>query len=397
MESSLKKKLIISYLMFLIIILIVANISLSNEGIYEVYVNGSSIGCYSEVDDIRNKYNNIKEQIDDIVCDNNGKGEFTYRKVKAKNINESNDNIRDLTISSINTEAILTKIVINDKCYGSVLNEKEGKDVLKRLGELYIEKNNINKDNILSVDVKANIKYEKIKDRVCNIPTIDEIANNIIRDSNFNDIVTVEVLSKEVREDKIYPITKIIRRDDMYIGESLTNEGEEGRKEIVASVLYNNGIKKNEEIIKEDVISESVDTIIYRGTKNPINDGIAFLSNPTRGGYVTSNFGPRWGSTHSGMDIAGEFGDPVYAALDGVVVECKYDGNYGNKILLRHEDNISTIYGHLSKFEVNVGDEIKKGDTIGRIGSTGRSTGPHLHFEVRANGNPVNPKKYILN
>lgn len=118
---------------------------------------------------------------------------------------------------------------------------------------------------------------------------------------------------------------------------------------------------------------------------------------PTRGGYVTSNFGPRWGSTHSGMDIAGEMGDPVYSALDGKVKECRYDGSYGNKILLQHEDGIETIYGHLSKFEVKVGDEIKKGQLIGRVGSTGRSTGPHLHFEVRVNGSPVDPKKYLVN
>ena len=97
----------------------------------------------------------------------------------------------------------------------------------------------------------------------------------------------------------------------------------------------------------------------------------------------SSSYGWRWGRPHSGIDIALNTGDPIHAAFDGVVRLAKYNGGYGNCIVIRHYNNLETLYGHLSKINVKVGQEVKAGDVIGLGGSTGRSTGPHLHFECR--------------
>lgn len=109
---------------------------------------------------------------------------------------------------------------------------------------------------------------------------------------------------------------------------------------------------------------------------------------------ITSNFGPRWSRYHYGADLRLSIGDSVLACFDGIVRIAKYNrGGYGNYVLIRHHNGLETLYGHLSKRLVKVGQEVKAGDLIGFGGNTGRSTGPHLHFEVRYRGNAFNPKE----
>ena len=98
---------------------------------------------------------------------------------------------------------------------------------------------------------------------------------------------------------------------------------------------------------------------------------------------------------HAGIDIPGPTGQPVYAARDGVVLTASARGGYGNVIVIDHGDGMSTVYAHLSKFNVEAGDELKVGDDIGDIGSTGNSTGPHLHFEIRLGGSPTDPLQWL--
>ena len=106
---------------------------------------------------------------------------------------------------------------------------------------------------------------------------------------------------------------------------------------------------------------------------------------PTRGLW-TSGFGYRWGVLHGGIDIANSIGTPILAAADGVVVSAGYEGGYGNIVKMRHSDGTATLYGHNSSVLVNVGQRVMAGDQIARMGNTGNSTGPHLHFEVHLNG-----------
>lgn len=122
---------------------------------------------------------------------------------------------------------------------------------------------------------------------------------------------------------------------------------------------------------------------------------------PTRG-WVTSTFGlrtsPFTGSKrmHDGMDIATRLGNPVVSTADGVVLYAGVKSGYGKVVILDHGYGLGTRYGHLSKIEVSAGEEVTRGQTIARVGNTGRSTGPHLHYEVRLAGAPVNPSRYIL-
>jgi murein DD-endopeptidase MepM/ murein hydrolase activator NlpD len=106
---------------------------------------------------------------------------------------------------------------------------------------------------------------------------------------------------------------------------------------------------------------------------------------PTKGAW-TSGFGYRWGVLHGGIDIANAIGTPILAASDGVVIDAGPQGGYGNWVKLRHADGTVTLYGHLSAWNVEIGQRVWAGDQIAKMGNTGNSTGPHLHFEVLLNG-----------
>ena len=109
----------------------------------------------------------------------------------------------------------------------------------------------------------------------------------------------------------------------------------------------------------------------------------------------TSGFGPRWGRMHNGTDFAAPIGTPVYATADGVVIFAGWSSGYGRLIKIQHEFGIETRYAHLNAIRVSVGDRVSRGQRIGDMGNSGRSTGPHLHYEVHVGGRPVNPMTYI--
>jgi murein DD-endopeptidase MepM/ murein hydrolase activator NlpD len=123
---------------------------------------------------------------------------------------------------------------------------------------------------------------------------------------------------------------------------------------------------------------------------------------PVRG-ILTDGFGGRSdpftgeAGQHNAVDISSAVGQPVRSPADGIVVKAEWANGYGNVVYVSHGYGYSTRYGHLSGFAVRPGARIKRGDILGYVGSTGRSTGPHLHYEVRVNNNPVNPLEYILN
>ena len=112
-------------------------------------------------------------------------------------------------------------------------------------------------------------------------------------------------------------------------------------------------------------------------------------------GPITSPFGMRWGKLHPGIDIGVPMGTPIHAAASGQVIYAGWMTGYGNLTVIDHGGGIATAYAHQSKLEVSVGDEVTQGQEIGLVGSTGHSTGPHLHFEVRVNGVPVDPMAYL--
>ncbi len=137
----------------------------------------------------------------------------------------------------------------------------------------------------------------------------------------------------------------------------------------------------------------------------PATPGLADLtSTPTLWpviGHLTGTFGERMdpfsgdGAFHTGVDISSQYGDAVRVTADGVVIEADERAGYGRLVVVDHGFGVTTYYGHLSTLNVVAGQQIRRGDTIGNVGVSGRSTGPHVHYEVRINGAPVNPMRYL--
>ena len=130
------------------------------------------------------------------------------------------------------------------------------------------------------------------------------------------------------------------------------------------------------------------------GSHSSATPSVAGLIWPIQG-VLTSPFGMRWGRMHEGIDIGAATGTPIYAAAGGTVIYAGWESGYGNLTVIDHGNGLATAYGHQSKIAVSNGQTVSRGQLIGYVGSTGHSTGPHLHFEVRVNGTPVNPLSYL--
>jgi len=156
----------------------------------------------------------------------------------------------------------------------------------------------------------------------------------------------------------------------------------------------------------DDLLSKAPElSLVLSRDKQDMEDHIYMMEHtpdekPTYGKY-TSFFGERrWGHIHKGLDIANDIGTKIHATASGVVIYAGWHGSYGRKIIIYHGPGLydakySTVYAHLSKIYVKVGEEVTKGDIIGTMGNTGNSTGPHLHYEVLVNGVPENPMDFF--
>lgn len=205
-------------------------------------------------------------------------------------------------------------------------------------------------------------------------------------------LINVEVLYEKKAEEIIKHTKKVEETDTMFKGDTkVKQEGSDGKRIATYLVREENGVQAGQSVIEEKVIVEPKDHIVLKGTKVIPSRGSGVFAWPAEGGYISSKKGYRWGRQHEGIDIARPNGYTIKASDNGIVEAAGMDGTYGNRIIVNHQNGYKTIYAHLSSISVSVGDVVPQGSKIGVMGSTGRSTGTHLHFEVKKNGVTVNP------
>ena len=205
-------------------------------------------------------------------------------------------------------------------------------------------------------------------------------------------VVTKEKIAEneEIQHETIYEKDDTMRQGQVKI----TKPGKNGLKKVTYLVTKVNGQPMEEELVSEEVIEPPVPAYAKRGTKVIKGEGTGKFVWPVVGAKLTSSFGTRWGKMHKGIDMTGNRN--ILAADNGVVVYAGNEGDgYGNKIIIDHKNGFKTVYAHLSKIYTSKGKIVEKGEKIGYMGSTGDSTGVHLHFEVQRNGVAENPMKYL--
>lgn len=207
-------------------------------------------------------------------------------------------------------------------------------------------------------------------------------------------MVTV-VVRRTIKESESIPFEVEYKENSkMEKGETkVIQEGSKGARFVTYDLVLKNGDITWKKEVSENITAKPVKKIVEKGTKVNPSRGTGTLVWPA-GGYVSSEFGYRWGKLHKGIDIAGS--GSVQAADHGRVVSAGDTGDgYGKKIIINHGNGMTTMYAHLASIAVSVGQTVGQGQHIGVKGSTGYSTGVHLHFEVHVNGAAVNPRQYL--
>lgn len=244
-----------------------------------------------------------------------------------------------------------------------------------------------------------------------NIPLADLVEmNDALEDENSTIRVDQELiitvpepeLSIIWQEEQIYEESydeqiQYVDNDQWYTTQTETlQQPSAGLRKVVAVTTYKNGEAQERELLKEEVYAQAIPKIVERGTIIPPT-----YIKPLSGGRLSSGFGARSAPTagassnHRGVDWATPIGTPVVASNTGTVVTAGWVSGYGYAVYINHSDGRQTRYGHLSKVLVKVGQTVTQGQQIALSGNTGRSTGPHVHFEIRINGTAVNPLNHL--
>ncbi|MDM8534654.1 M23 family metallopeptidase [Clostridiaceae bacterium HSG29] len=371
-----------------------------------------------------------------------------------KNSLEIKSDYKFMNIDQIDSAMISAyAIKINDENKVYLKTEQDAQDVLYNLKKIYISDDE--NTEIVKIYFDENIEINEVYLNIIdlkNIRTADEALNLIVKGTdeerkhkiksgeNFwvladdynisvNDLVkanpevvperlqigqevslivpeplinvcTVEnvTYNEKIQYDVVYEDNANLYKDEYRV----KLRGAYGTKEIEAELVKKDGRELGKVVLNEEIISEPTTKVVYKGTKNPPPSiGTGVFSKPLNRGTITSGYGMRFHPVyrsyrmHTGVDIATSKGTSVLAADGGKVIYAGWKTGYGYCVIIDHGANLTSMYGHLSSINVKNGEKVYKGKTIGGVGSTGTSTGNHLHFEIRKLGNDINPNKYI--
>lgn len=249
----------------------------------------------------------------------------------------------------------------------------------------------INTDNWYALNLRLN-----------ELTYVYEIYNQVIDNTWDSEVKlnsvqgTIEIELKSIEKEK-----ELLQKKKDFIKDQMDKKIEVFNQigaEKYSLASYSTQLETYSEELEKTIVK--LQSFGYMGSN--IVKGKGVMMWPTDGGSISSGYGNRIHpiykeeKMHTGIDIGGiGYDAPVYASADGIVITAGWLGGYGNAVIIDHGNGISTLYGHNSKLTVKVGQEVKRGDLIAKSGSTGVSTGPHIHFEVRVNGKTVNPLEWL--
>lgn len=338
---------------------------------YSLQVNGKDIGTVKSKDMANKVLNKIKEPYIELVKKKNGKVEEVKIVEDVKIVKEK------VPVSQIKEYDKVLAILQRGTDEEKIHEVKKGESFWS-----IAHKYNITVDDLIAANLGKDSELIQPGDKL-----------NLIVPKPYLTVATVEekTLTEKIEYEVKYEDVNYLYKDETRIKRA----GKYGEREVLAKVKKQNGIEVAREVISETIKSQPVAQIVLKGTKAiPAVKGTGVFMSPTRG-KLTSRFGSRWGKFHEGVDLASRTGTPIKAADGGTVTFAGWRGAYGYMVQIDHGGGFITRYAHCSKIYVKKGEKVYKDKTIAAVGNTGRSTGPHVHFEVRKYGTPKNPLSYI--
>lgn len=316
-----------------------------------------------------------------------------YQKPMLKRISDRNN------ITSI---VFADNVVIKEVEYSGIFSSAD--EALARLNQnkdeaqLYTVQSG---DNMWDIAQKFNISFRDLATYNPDIE-LDKIwPNNVITLQPSKPSLDVIITTTQTVEEAI-PFTNEIQYDNTMISTArvVVKPGVEGKKNVTYDIKTINGFPSTVEVVNEEILSEPVSGILKVGTQKTARRTSTNNFGVTTG-RLSSGFGYRLHPItgrrefHYGIDISGPTGTPVKSYASGTVTRATFSSGYGRYVVVNHGGGLSTLYAHLSSISVSVGTRVDVGTQIGKMGSTGLSTGSHLHFEVNRNGTRVNPLGYL--
>lgn len=425
---------------FIILVISTVFMSAGNPKVYIVKVNNKFIGYINKYDIYKSAINNIKlinkgASLKSVVVERTHEvaNAFATETTIEKAINKE----LGFNISSVAVSANGTVIAI-------VSNYDDAKKVVEGIKKYYYPKISNGKITVTSSKIEENITTSDVNTEPKGILSVKDAIKKIVNGRGAEKSYAIKdgdtiwdiALANDLEVEVIQAANPKLNMDKIKIGQviklavnmpyvnvkltasvnskeqipfesrSVTNKkirkglkkvaqhGRNGLAEIQKNVTIINGNIINENITSNKTLYAAKDEIIIVGGMAPMYAASGTFMKPSRG-RLSSSFGRRWGKMHEGIDLAGPTGSPIDAADSGKVSFVGIRNGYGLCVMINHGNGLQTLYGHTSKTFVKSGQSVKKGQRIASIGSTGHSTGPHLHFEVRKNGVPVNPLVYL--
>ena len=267
-------------------------------------------------------------------------------------------------------------------------------ELQERLNE-YMEQNK--EENIAFIEMKSLPEYSMCLVKKDNETNDEEIFQKV---TGLGTAYYEYYVILEGTEEKYYVATKEQAQE---IINELTDKKSSNINKITYDQVFGTNIQEfsdTETIIaalyKKPVVRQSAGSYTIASTTTKLDLGISLIGPVSSGYTITSRYGPRSSGTHTGLDLAAPTGTNIVAAAGGTVSYVNYSNvSYGNCIKINHGNGIETLYAHCNELYVSVGETVSQGQLIATVGSTGNSTGPHLHLEIRVNGMVVNPQHYM--
>lgn len=410
---------------------------------YEIKMDGKVLGIVRTEDEFKEAVDAIKKEIKTLYGHEFVMPEdVEILEVKAKDdeLTKTQDIIYNIK-KQMDMKVKAYALVVDGEEIGCVKDKAIAKSILEEIKLSYVDEDT----DYEAIDFKEKVNIEEVARGIEEIKDEEEILNFLIKGTDEEAIHVVEagentwtiaksygipmedihaanpglvperlqigqeislivpkpyltVVTKEYVEltEEIPFETETQPTDSLYEGDKkIIAQGLEGEREIKGYLIKENGVEVDREVLEEKILKEPVTRVIAEGTKErPLTVATGTFARPTRG-RLTSGFGMRWGRRHEGIDIGAPIGTHITAADAGRVSFAGTKGAYGKLVIIDHENGYQTYYAHASKIHVKQGDRVYKGQHIANVGNTGRSTGPHLHFEVRKNGVPVNPSQFV--